>query len=187
MKADWCQCRFHGQLFSTQYLKLQQLLPAPRLDTNTPPFSGWEPWDLEVLILILTRSHQCELDVTAWWSQQDHIIRKKLRQGLGLCLCNLLCLKFSLINRISGEKSSPGGVQLPQEWGWLTAGNANQALTAVIQKLDCPQQQTNNNNIQSPGQEESWLLPGSHHLPPFNVEEQQLYFKHLLNDWTFFL
>lgn len=143
--------------------------------------------DLEVLILILTRSHQCELDVTAWWSQQDHIIRKKLRQGLGLCLCNLLCLKFSLINRISGEKSSPGGVQLPQEWGWLTAGNANQALTAVIQKLDCPKQQTNNNNIQSPSQEESWLLPGSHHLPPFNVEEQQLYFKHLLNDWTFFL
>lgn len=37
--------------------------------------------DLEVLILILTASHQCELDVTAWWSQQDHIIRKKLRQG----------------------------------------------------------------------------------------------------------
>lgn len=62
--------------------------------------------DLEVLILILTRSHQCELDVTAWWSQQDHIIRKKLRQGLGLCLCNLLCLKFSLINRISGEKAA---------------------------------------------------------------------------------
>ena len=103
--------------------------------------------DLEVLILIPAALHSAaraaerELEVTVWWSQQDHIIRKKQwpnrTPSTPWLRLEILSIKFEQDRwqRAALAESKPHWKQV-----WLIPGNADQALTPVIQGTDSPYQ-----------------------------------------------